>query len=91
MAIDYQATFSDTAADGIVAIGRNALCFNKGNVGNVAIGDNTFYSNGIGATTAFQAIANTGMGSNAFYRVCPTLIYTFHAMDYLWQAKDLFL
>ena len=51
-----------------IAIGASAL-FNNTNRSNlVAIGDSALYNNGIGATLAYDAIANMAIGSKALFK-----------------------
>jgi len=57
----------NTTGHSNIAIGVSALLNNTTKSDLVAIGDSALYSNSIGATSAFEAIKNTAIGSKALF------------------------
>jgi trimeric autotransporter adhesin len=58
---------NNTTGNSNVAVGINTLKFNTTKNNLVAIGDSALLNNGIGASAAIDATANTALGSKALY------------------------
>ena len=62
-----RALYSNTTGYSNVAMGERALYYNTDRSNLVAIGDSALYNNGLGATSTWNAIANTAVGSKALF------------------------
>jgi trimeric autotransporter adhesin len=67
IAIGRSALFANNTGSGNVAIGRVALANSVDRDGLVAIGDSALFNNGIGATSATDALFNTAIGSKSLF------------------------
>lgn len=65
--IGFESLFSNTTGFSNVAVGMRALFTNTIRSNLVAIGDSALYANGQGATMAFHATNNTGVGSKSLF------------------------
>ncbi len=67
IAFGYQSLNNNVSGHSNTAIGTRALFHNFNRSNLVAVGDSALYYNGIGATAAYQAVANTALGSKSLY------------------------
>lgn len=64
----FESLHNNTTGSANIAIGTGALYSNTTISNLVAIGDSALFNNGIGTSTIYQGVINTGIGSKALFK-----------------------